>query len=878
MTRSREPWLPDQDSAVSSQLSADARSSATILAMDGEILAASDGLSDLLGLPSSSLAGRNIRDFLEVQDTGAFETQFLAAIAAPDRSQRVQLRLRADGGMPKPVAVALMAEHDGTLASAIISAAFTEAGVANDRDGEQPGTDNRASLALVAAETAIWDHDLESQETFYSDMWRQIRGLAIDDPVPRTMDELLEFVHPDDRQTVLDRIHQQRQSNLNPTIFQYRYRHRLGHWIWIECRGSCIKWDRHNRPLRVLGTDNDITARKAWEESLDRMSRRLKLALEASKIGVFEADFDRGTAEWDDGMFRLYHLESQETVKIGGLWESMLHPDDMERVFRNVDHHVANLIPFSDEYRVILSDGKEHFIRTRTLPFIDSDGHRKMIGANWDVTADLALQRDLAQAKTLAEARNQELEDARKQIEYVALHDALTGLPNRRFMDRMILEIEAECKSSGSGFALLHIDLDRFKQINDIYGHHAGDALLQHVAKLLKESVLESDFVARIGGDEFLAIVGYDGSTEELRVTAERMIQNMRQPVVVNGIECRSSASIGIAHERGKNVDVGQMLLDADIALYQAKAQGRSRYEFYSANSRSRFANAQQTTEDILIALERGEFVPFYQLQFDAKTLAIAGVEALARWQHPSRGLLTPDKFLPIAEDLNIVSEIDHLIYRKAISDLDIWKAEGLNIPKCSVNVSSRRLRDPNLKQLLDIQPEKARWFSFELLESIFLDDLDEQIAENLAHLRQLGISIEIDDFGTGHASIMGLLRLRPSALKIDRQLTKTLDTSAEQRELVGSIISMGHSLGVKSIAEGVETERHAEVLRDLGCDTLQGFGLAIPTSCSDLIEFVRRFVASRSDVRHDRANFPEARPAKKTSLHRMGRGGGKRD
>ncbi len=820
---------------------ADAERAVAVLTIEGHVIAANSVFANIAQLLAGFCVGRNIHDFLDPHDSVIFGVQLMAAAAIPGTNRIAQVFLRSSNGSSWHVLVELAANSNGGALPQSVLARFVPADAPTIRTAAETNTEKPWDLALVASRTAVWDHDLEGQETYYSDMWREIRGLSAEDTMPQSLDELFEQIHPDDKQTVLNGIHEQRQGDATPCVFQYRYRHRQGHWIWIECRGGCVKWDSNHRPLRVVGTDTDITARKNSEETLERISQRLRLALEVSKIGVFEADFDLGSAEWDAGMFRLYNLEPQSEVKIGGLWESMLHPDDTERVFKKVDHHVANLIPFSDEYRVIFADGSEHFIRSRTLPFIDNDGHRKMIGANWDVTADLALQRDLVHAKKLAEARNLELESAKKHIEYVALHDPLTGLPNRRYLEERIVSIEADCRATGGGAAVLHFDLDRFKQVNDTYGHHTGDTLLQHTARVLKENVRNDEFVGRLGGDEFVAIVRFDGSMEPLQSMAAGIIEALRKPVVIDGIGCRSGTSIGIACEIGHSVDVRRLLVNADIALYQAKEHGRNRFDFFSDESRSRVIAAKHTSDEILAGLERDEFIPVYQPQFDAMTLDIVGVEALVRWQHPTRGLLAPGDFLKIAEEMNIVGDIDHIIFRKAMADTEVWAVQGAFIPKCSVNVSARRLQDPKLRALLDIEPQMACRFSFELLESIFLDELDRQMEDNLAYIRRLGISVEVDDFGSAHASIMSLLHLRPNTLKIDRRLIGSIDTSAEQRELIGSIIGMGHSLGIRVTAEGVETSSHAAILRDLGCDILQGFGLAKPMFCSDLIDFVKR-------------------------------------
>ncbi len=283
------------------------------------------------------------------------------------------------------------------------------------------------------------------------------------------------------------------------------------------------------------------------------------------------------------------------------------------------------------------------------------------------------------------------------------------------------------------------------------------------------------------------------------------------------------------------------MLVNADLALYRAKNRGRSRHEFFTSDFQAQIVVNKQTADDILSGIEQRRFLPYYQPQFCARTLDIAGVETLARWDHPTRGILTPDTFLKIAEDLDCVAMIDRIVLEKSLVDFADWQRHGLGIGKISANVSSKRLHDPELGRslrTLDIAPKSL---SFELLESIFLDDCDRTVLENLAEMRKLGIDIEIDDFGTGHASIVSLMKLSPRRLKIDRQLVKPVSRSPGQRKLVGTIVEIGRSLNIEVVAEGVETPAHVAIMRDLGCDILQGYALARPMPADAMPDFVRR-------------------------------------
>jgi EAL domain-containing protein (putative c-di-GMP-specific phosphodiesterase class I) len=364
--------------------------------------------------------------------------------------------------------------------------------------------------------------------------------------------------------------------------------------------------------------------------------------------------------------------------------------------------------------------------------------------------------------------------------------------------------------------------------------------MLKHAASVLTETVRPGDFVARIGGDEFVVLCALDVTPKKISNMAERIVRELSRPIRYEHHECRFGASVGIATDSGPMLDGKQLLLNADIALYRAKSGGRNRHEFFSKDARRQVIASKRLADDILIGLERREFVPFYQPQFDARTLDVTGVETLARWQHREHGLLAPDRFLDIAEDINVVATIDGVILEQALVDRAAWESEGIVIPKIAVNVSSRRLDDPALGKKLRALKIVPGTIAFELLESISLDDCDDAVIANLRQFRRLGIDIEIDDFGTGHASIVSLLRLSPKTLKIDRELIRMLPTSSEQRKLVRSIIEIGRSLSILVTAEGVETMEHARILGDLGCDVLQGYALARPMPAMQIPSFVR--------------------------------------
>ena len=697
--------------------------------------------------------------------------------------------------------------------------------------------ESRWNHALESAGQGVWDHDFARGDLFYSRQWRAIRGLQPDDPIEGTLEAWIQTVHPDDRPHVLTQIARQENGEAPFNVFSYRERHRDGHWVWIESRGAVVEYGADGKPVRIAGTDTDITERKEAEEQLAQVSRRLELALDISRIGVFDVNLRSQEVRWDDRMVEMYGLTQEPD---GMTFERALHPDDRDRASAKVQDGITRNREFANEFRIIRGDGEVRHLRGRAAPYVDTNGVPRLIGANWDVTEDVALQEELKRARDLAEARNAELEAARARIEHTALHDHLTGLPNRRYLDAAIEEAANAARENGSRLAVLHIDLDRFKEINDTLGHLAGDQMLVHAASVLTELRGPDEFVARIGGDEFV-FLSTGSSGRNLATLAEAIVAAMRKPVTFNGHICRFGASVGIASQSGHAIDAKQLLVNADLALYRAKNRGRSRHEFFTSDFQAQIIVNKQTADDILTGIEQHRFLPWYQPQFCARTLEIVGVETLARWDHPTRGTLTPDAFLKIAEDLDCVAMIDRIVLEQSLADFAGWQRQGLGIGKISANISSKRLHDPELARslrALDIAPKSL---SFELLESIFLDDCDRTVLENLAEMRKLGIDIEIDDFGTGHASIVSLMKLSPRRLKIDRQLVKPVSRSPGQRKLVGTIVEIGRSLNIEVVAEGVETPAHVAVMRDLGCDILQGYALACPMPAAAIPDFVRR-------------------------------------
>ncbi len=432
-----------------------------------------------------------------------------------------------------------------------------------------------------------------------------------------------------------------------------------------------------------------------------------------------------------------------------------------------------------------------------------------------------------------------ELEVINSRIEKQALHDPLTGLANRRYFEAYFIELQERLSLNGDSIKLLHIDLDLFKEVNDTFGHATGDLILKHTADVLKQKADTDDFIARIGGDEFLIIGPYYGDLACVESQVRNINAALAEPVPYEGRFCRFGASIGVAFQDAENADIEVLTGNADIALYHAKELGRNRFEIYSDKLRSDIVAKSRTIEEFLDGMDMGQLIPYYQPQFDIHTLDLIGIEVLARWVHPERGVLKPGFFLDIAEDQKVLANINQAIAMQALRDCVRLQARNISIPRLAINFSSDSLEDPELCSWLEKMLPFPVPFAIELVGTSSFEKGNDIIQENLTRLKEMGVEIEVDDFGSGQASILGLLQVHPDRIKIDQKLVAPVPDSKVHEDFVRSIVDMARSINVPTIAEGVETLDHVRCLRELGVDAFQGYALAEPMRYSELSEFL---------------------------------------
>lgn len=577
------------------------------------------------------------------------------------------------------------------------------------------------------------------------------------------------------------------------------------------------------------------------EQKLARLSHRMQMALDAGQIGIWEYDVTNNKTYWDERMYTLYGIQPDKYNKPDlKLWASRVHPDDVERELDTLKDVIEKEASFHSTFRVLHDDGTEYYIRVQGGSYRDDSGSLHVIGVNWDVTHDIKLEQALKSARTEIETRHHALLQAHEKLKFNALHDSLTGLPNRRHIEETFVQGDGG-PDSRPPYVVMHIDLDRFKEINDTMGHAAGDALLRHTARMLLSLARPGDFVARVGSDEFLVISHWNNDPEAISKRALEIVNALGKPLPHKENLCRISASIGIAWMDDENgMEMNDVLINADIALHEAKRLGRNRYFLFNHALRSAAVAKKNIADEILIGLEKNQFFVCFQPQVNLRTGELAGVETLVRWRHPRLGVLAPDAFIATAEMTGAMAHIDKLVLSQAAQHFNKWKEHGVDIPKLSVNLSAQRLEDDMLLAEIETLGLPAGVLCFELVESISFDGEGVELEERVRKIKDHGIDIEIDDFGTGYASIVSLLQLSPHRLKIDRKLVEPLASNNDQGRLIASIVEIGRSLGIEIIAEGIETVEQAEKLRRLGCTTGQGYLISKPLDAEGIEAFVR--------------------------------------
>ncbi|WP_314409263.1 EAL domain-containing protein [Pseudomonas kuykendallii] len=677
----------------------------------------------------------------------------------------------------------------------------------------------RLTLALEASELGLWDWNLVSDEVHHSQL-REIFGVE-EDTAPGMLRYLRTQLHPEDLPELRQALIAHLKGLTELYVAEYRVRHVDGHWLWVEDRGRAVERDASGRVTRMLGTRRDISVRKIRET--DQLLAAT--VFEAASEGIVILDPGYRVLAVNGAFSQVTGYQRDEVL--GRRVAALSSSRDSQRQYQQIDAELREHGRWQGELVETRKSGELYPQWLQLNVVRDARGTlRHIVG----FFADLSARRH-----------------AEERLRYLSNYDELTGLANRTLFRERLHEASQRARQGGRSLALLHIDLDRFKLLNDSLGHEVADQVLRQMARRLAQAVPEADTLARISGDEFAVLLDSYGSLSALARSAERLLGKLRKPMDVGGQELVISASVGISLLPDNAREISALISQANTAMQQAKRLGGNGFQFFTDSLQASTLQRLQLENQLRKAIDDGQLDVFYQPKLRLADDSLSAAEALVRWHHPEQGLLAPGAFIGLAEETGLIGVIGEFVLRRACADACAWRARDMDI-RVSVNISVHQVRLGNLtslvRQVLDDSGLPAHLLELELTESQMLDNV-ETIARSFQQLRALGVKLAIDDFGTGFSSLSYLKRFPVDVLKIDQSFIRDLSASAEDAAITRAIIAMAHSLELEVVAEGVEEQAQLDFLKAHGCDEIQGYLIARPLA-------VDAFVALLEEQRRD--------------------------
>ncbi|PAU86977.1 diguanylate cyclase [Pseudomonas sp. WN033] len=670
-------------------------------------------------------------------------------------------------------------------------------------------SETQLSLAMEASELGLWDWNLETDQVFHSHL-QEIFGLPADS-VTSMLRDLRPRLHPDDVRPLQETLVRHMRGNTPSYRIEYRVRHADGRWIWVEDSGRAVARDDSGRVTRMIGTRRDITARKHQQEQ----AQLAATVFEATSEGIYILDPELNILAVNQAFSVISGYAAGDVIG-----QPIYRLNDLADTF-DTYQRLSQLLRTQDRWQGELLEQRRSGERyPQWLQLTVVRNHKGETTHLVGFFADLTTHRQ-----------------TEEQLQYLTNFDALTQLANRNLFNQRLQEATGRARQYRYGLALLHIDLDRFKYINDTLGHDVADQLLRLVAGRLSDLAPEADTLARLSADEFVILVERDTSLEQLSELAAQLLEGLRQPVSIMGHELVVTASIGISQFPDTARDSLLMITQANQAMQHAKHLGGNTYRFFTRELRAYSLERLQLENQLRKAIEDNQLVVHYQPKLHLNDDSISSAEALVRWQHPQRGLVMPGDFIDMAEETGLIIALGDAVLHKACSQASHWYHQGPTPVCVSVNLSVQQLRQSNfarrVQHILEECQLPAEYLELELTESMFLEHVD-AVAHNIAELRAMGIRLAVDDFGTGYSSLAYLKRFPVDTLKIDRVFVTDLGQHSQDAAITRAIIAMAHSLDLRVVAEGVERDVQLAYLKQYGCDEVQGYLISRPLSAAD--------------------------------------------
>lgn len=672
-------------------------------------------------------------------------------------------------------------------------------------------SEERLSLALSATEDGLWDWNLRHQTVYYSTGYHALLGMQ-DGELSNDREQWEQLLHPEDRphyQRVLSEFVQATSDSSYENT--YRLRHRDGSYRWVLSRGR-LQVDAQGRPERFIGTVRDITQRRADADSL----RQAAAVFEATQEGVLVTDVRQNIVHINPAFSRITGYSEAEIL---GKHPTLLKSGRHDAAFyQHLWHTLQTLGTWSGEVWNRRKDG-EIYPQWQCIRAIHDDNG--LLSHYVAVFSDISV-----------------LKHSQHELDYLAHHDPLSNLPNRLLFTERVEHALERAQSEAHRGAVLVVDLDHFKHINESLGHNVGDLLLKATGERLAKQLDKGATLARLGGDEFGLLSEDCPQAEQAACLAQQLVDCLNEPFMLDGQELFISASVGICLYPDDAQTVEEVLRNVDSALFKAKSSGREGFAFYGQEQTEYARQRVELVAGMRHALENDELRVYYQPLCRLVDGRMIGVEALVRWQHPQRGLVPPGEFIPIAEDSGMINAIDTWVLEHACRQMVAWRASGSNLQFVAVNISSRLFNrgelDQRVAQVLADTGLPADCLELEVTESAVMDDPD-QAQALLERLRSLGVRLAIDDFGTGYSSLARLKRLPVHKLKLDQSFVTGLPHDKDDLAITRAVIALAHSMEMKVLAEGVERAEQQAYLHRLGCDYAQGYFIGRPVPADAL-------------------------------------------
>jgi diguanylate cyclase (GGDEF)-like protein/PAS domain S-box-containing protein len=687
----------------------------------------------------------------------------------------------------------------------------------------------RLNEAQRLAKIGNWEWDLTTNRSWWSD---ELYRILEEDSASfeASFENFIAKAHPDDRRILVEG---KANVSTGPDAYgpaEIRLQLAGGRQKIVEQLIE-VRTDDLGRPIAVIGTIRDVTERRALEMQLRESESRYASTVELAAVGIAHVDA-RGRFVWCNGRLKSMLGYSGDDLLGVTVWE-VSHPEDIHVTdIGRARLHAGEIESLKAEKRYLRKDGTTIWVR------ITSALRRSDTGVT---LYDISVVEDISDRKV-----------AEDRVEYLATHDELTRLPNRAMFGQMLEHAIESAQRHHRRCAVLFIDLDRFKFVNDSLGHEAGDLLLKEMADRISQCMRKSDVLARLGGDEFVVLLEEESDSAAAADVAKRILSRVLAPIDIMGHECRVTASIGIATFPVDARDAATLMKHADMAMYVAKEEGKNNYQFFSPHSSQMSVERLVLETHLARALEREEFSVQYQSRVDMATGEIKGTEALIRWWNQELGTLSPAQFIPAAEDSGLIVPIGKWVLRTACEQNVAWQRRGLPRIIMSVNLSPRQFKDAGLlddiADVLQATGMAPELLELEITESMIMHNVD-HAAEKAAAIKNLGVRLAIDDFGTGYSSLSQLKRFPIDTLKVDRSFVRDLPENSEDRAITEAIIALGKALGVTVVAEGVETERQHQFLRAKACDEMQGFYFSKPCHPNAFADLLLRNNKVRGDA-----------------------------